>query len=73
MKRTEMIKALKEQYKTTKNDIQKLGVQIQKRNEILIKLEGALEALEALEPDEPAPAKPVADHTEAAMALGVFK
>ena len=30
-----MIKALKEQYKTTKDDIQKLGVQIQKRNEIL--------------------------------------
>ena len=68
-----MIKALKEQYKTTKDDIQKLGVQIQKRNEILIKLEGALEALEALEPDEPEAVKAPTDHTEAAMALGVFK
>ena len=73
MKKTEMLQTLKLQYKNTNKEIDKLQLEIQKKKDILIKLEGALEALEALEPDEPAPAKPVADHTEAAMAVGVFK
>ena len=67
-----MFKTLKQQYKDTNVEIEKLEVQILKRREIMLKLEGALEALEALEPDDPEPAKPVADHTEAAKVLGVF-
>jgi len=56
MKRTEMLQTLKLQYKNTNKEIDKLQLEIQKKKDILIKLEGALEALEALEPDEPAPA-----------------
>ena len=72
MKRTEMLQTLKLQYKNTKKEIEKLQLEIQKKKDILIKLEGALEALEALEPDEPAPVEPAADHTDAARVLGVF-
>ena len=73
MKRTEMLQTLKLQYKNTNKEIDKLQLEIQKKKDILIKLEGALEALEALEPDEPAPAGlSVADHTDAARVLGVF-
>ena len=69
MKKTEMLQTLKLQYKNTTKEIDKLQLEIQKKKDILIKLEGALEALEALDPDEPAP---VADHTDAARVLGVF-
>lgn len=72
MKKTEMLQTLKLQYKNTNKEIDKLQLEIQKKKDILIKLEGALEALEALEPDDPAPAEPVADHTDAARVLGVF-
>ena len=69
MKKTEMLQTLKLQYKNTNKEIDKLQLEIQKKKDILIKLEGALEALEALEPDDPVPA---ADHTDAARVLGVF-
>ena len=69
MKKTEMLQTLKLQYKNTNKEIDKLQLEIQKKKDILIKLEGALEALEALEPDDP---EPKADHTDAARVLGVF-
>lgn len=73
MKKTEMLQTLKLQYKNTTKEIDKLQLEIQKKKDILIKLEGALEALEALDSDEPAPAGlSVADHTDAARVLGVF-
>jgi uncharacterized coiled-coil DUF342 family protein len=72
MKKDDLMKTLKIQYKNTVKEIEKLEGYVQNKKEILIKLEGALEALEALEQEEP-PTPSVPDHTEAAKALGVFK
>ena len=58
MKKDDLMKTPKIQYKDTVKEIEKL--------------EGALEALEVLEQEEP-PTPSVPDHTEAAKALGVFK
>ena len=69
MKKDELVEVLKRQYKDTNKEIEKFRNEIQARREVLIKIEGALEALSALESE----VKPSADHTEAAMALGVFK
>ena len=73
MKKTEMLQTLKLQYKNTNKEIEKLDIQLNKKRDMLIKLEGAIEALEALDSEDSTPTKPAADHTEAAMALGVFK
>jgi len=72
MKKDDLMKTLKIQYKDTVKEIEKLESYVQNKKEILIKLEGALEALEVLEQEEPSTPS-VPDHTEAAKALGVFK
>ena len=72
MKKDELIESLSKQYEQAKGDIKKAELVIQNRKEIILKIEGALEALNALEPDDP-PASSAPDHTDAAIALGVFK
>ena len=68
-----MIASLQKQYEKYTADIENMKLAIQNRQDLILKIEGALEALEALEPDDPAPAGlSVADHTEAAKVLGVF-
>ena len=74
MKKNEMIASLQKQYEKYTADIENMKLAIQNRQDLILKIEGALEALEALEVDDPAPAGlSVADHTEAAIALGVLK
>ena len=72
MKRNEMIESLGKQYEQARDDIKKAELAIENRKVILLKIEGALEALNALEPDDP-PAPSAPDHTDAAIALGVLK
>ena len=67
-----MIESLGKQDEQARDDIRKAELAIENRKVILLKIEGALEALNALELDDP-PAPSAPDHTEAAMALGVFK
>ena len=74
MKKTEMIENLSKQHKEAQKDIETAQLVINNRREIKLKIEGALEALNALDPDEPPTTTSSApDHTEAAIALGVFK
>ena len=74
MKKTEMIENLSKQHKEAQKDIETAQLVIDNRREIKLKIEGALEALNALDPDEPPTTTSSApDHTEAAIALGVFK
>ena len=72
MKRNEMIESLGKQYEQARDDIKKAELVIENRKSIVLKIEGALEALNALEPDDP-PASSTPDHTDAAIALGVLK
>ena len=72
MKKNEMIVSLKNQYEKYTADIENMKLAIQNRQDLILKIEGALEALEALEVDGPE-IKPAPDHTEAAIALGVLK
>jgi len=72
MKKDELIESLSKQYEQAKGDIKKAELVIQNRKEIILKIEGALEALNALQPED-SPTPPAADHTDAAIALGVFK
>tara|TARA_B100002019_G_scaffold6116_1_gene4911 strand:- start:813 stop:1031 length:219 start_codon:yes stop_codon:yes gene_type:complete len=72
MKKDELIESLSKQYEQAKGDIKKAELVIQNRKEIILKIEGALEALNALQPED-SPTPPTADHTDAAIALGVFK
>ena len=73
MKRDEMIASLQKQYEKYTADIENMKLAIQNRQDLILKIEGALEALEALEVDEPQLKPAVPDHTEAAIALGVLK
>ena len=72
MKKNEMIVSLKNQYEKYTADIENMKLAIQNRQDLILKIEGALEALESLDPDEP-PTSSAPDHTEAAIALGVLK
>ena len=71
-----MIDTLKKQGENIRREISEMQQSFNTKKELLLRVEGALEALNALEPDEPpAQSEPVEeiDHTAAAAALGILK
>lgn len=69
-----MIQTLTKQGEDIKKELIEMQQTFTAKKEMLVRIEGALEALNALEDELPLPEAPVApDHTSAAAALGVLK
>jgi len=74
MKKDQMIQTLTKQGEDIKKELIEMQQTFTTKKELLVRIEGALEALNALEDELPSPEVPVApDHTDAAAALGILK
>lgn len=71
MKKQEMINTLTKQGENIRKEIVEMQQSFNTKKELLIRIEGALEALNALEDETPV--TDTVDHTDAAAALGILK